>query len=81
VCLLGYMHALYGKRDARELKGDVDTYHRWHSESLASAEHELGLDGIFIDEVDFAGQQKEYFKSICEGIRSRKWRTGRNGIA
>jgi len=79
VSLLGYIHALYGKRDERELKHDIDIYHKWHEESLARGE-EMGVDGVFIDEVDHAGHQKEYFKSICTHAKSKKWRTGRNGI-
>ena len=84
VSVLGYIHALYGKRDEGELNRDIDIYQRWHETSIAQGTQgfgEMGVDGIFIDEVDFAGTQNVYFKSVCTYIKSRKWRTGRNGIS
>ena len=80
VTLLGYVHGLYGQRDYALVKKDIDTYHQWDQESRSEEDAfgEMSLDGIFIDEVDFAGQKTDYFKSLCQYVKSKKWR-GRPG--
>jgi Spherulation-specific family 4 len=39
----------------------------------------MGLDGIFIDEVDCEGEQLEYFATLVNHVKTHTWRAGNSG--
>src|SRR5271167_1560289 len=47
-----YVKTLYIKQTFQSSKEDVDKYSRWHELSKNSSMGRMGLDGIFVDEVD-----------------------------
>lgn len=79
VRLVGYIKTLYGKRDIENVKHDVDLYSHWHNLSKTKKTGPMGLDGIFVDEVDWAGEYSNYMEVLCQHIRSRIWRTDKSG--
>ena len=84
VTLLGYVRTSYGKRMIRETVGDIDTYWRWHevssSPSAATCSRTIGVDGIFIDEVEYSGRHLKYFEELYRHIKDRKWSSGKPGL-
>lgn len=79
VTLLGYVHTSYGKRKRKAVKQDVDTYWRWHELSMKSATGPMGLDGIFLDEITSVGEELEYFTTLSQYIRKKRWRYRKPG--
>lgn len=67
VVVLGYVSANYGNRELEKVVADVNTYHGWGA-------HGLGIDGIFIDEVDFEGYKFSFFERISLSVRSNMWK-------
>jgi hypothetical protein len=84
VTLLGYVRTSYGKRMIRETVGDIDTYWRWHevssSPSAATCSRTIGVDGIFIDEVEYSGLHLKYFEQLYRNIKDRRWSSGKPGL-
>jgi len=67
VVVLGYVSANYGNRDLETVLGDVNSYHGW-------GKYGLGIDGVFIDEVDFEGYKFSFFERISLSVRSNMWK-------
>jgi len=83
VTLVGYVRTCYGLRPVEESLGDIDSYWQWHelSKSRASeGQGPMGLDGIFIDEVDCEGEQLEYFGALAIHVKTQAWRAANSGI-
>lgn len=82
VTLVGYVSTLYGKRNIQDSIDDIDLYWRWQELSLAKKEEgvgPMGLDGIFIDEVDCNGDKLAYFGALYGHIKSKSWNSGKPG--
>ena len=64
-----------------ETLNDVDTYWRWHQTgSFSSTESQtIGVDGIFIDEVEYSGTRLKYFEELSRYIKSKRWSSGNLG--
>jgi Spherulation-specific family 4 len=74
VTLVGYILTRYGKRAMEHAISDINTYNKW-----AELVPEMGLDGIFIDEVDCDGSEIEYFRGLHKHIKGLKWRRRQPG--
>ena len=81
VTLLGYVHASYGGRKMKIVQKEVDTYWRWEEQSKGKKTGSMGLDGIFVDEVESGGQCLEYFETLSRYIKKKHWRSGKSGIS
>jgi len=79
VTLLGYIATEYGTRKIAESLADMDKYWQWHQISLSRSVQPLGIDGIFVDQVECAGQQLKYFEELFRATRGRLWSSGRPG--
>ena len=82
VTLVGYVSTLYGKRNVQDSLNDIDLYWRWHELSLANKDKgigPMGLDGIFIDEVDCNGDNLEYFETLYRHIKGKVWKSDKPG--
>ena len=81
VTLVGYIKTSYGKRDIKDSVEDIDTYWRWHQESSKDQGlGPMGLDGIFVDEVECLGEQFGYFQSLSRHVKTKKRKSGKPGI-
>jgi len=81
VKLVGYVKTEYGKRDIEGSKNDIDLYWRWDALSKNNSTGPMGLDGVFVDEVDWEGESSNYFESLCLDIKGRRWRSGKPGTS
>src|SRR5437762_7781507 len=79
VTLVGYVKTLYGKRPINDTQNDVDIYWRWDELSRSKDMGPMGLDGIFMDEVDCEGENLEYFEALCHYIKTKNWTLGKPG--
>ena len=79
VTLVGYISTLYGKRNVQDSLNDIDLYWRWHKLSLDKGISSMGLDGIFIDEVDCDGDNLEYFGELYWHIKGKVWKSDKPG--
>ena len=70
---------MYGKRALESSQDEVDKYWRWHKLSESSSTGPMGLDGIFVDEVDCDGENLQYFESLSRHIKAKIWRSGTPG--
>ncbi|KAL2109582.1 hypothetical protein VUR80DRAFT_2290 [Thermomyces stellatus] len=76
VKVLGYVHVTYGRRDAQEVRSDVDRFAAWrgHDECLK-------IDGIFFDEAPAEVGMMAYMADASRHAkRSLKEANGRRGI-
>jgi hypothetical protein len=73
VTVLGYVSANYGNRELSKVLLDVDTYFNWQK-------YGLGIDGVFVDEVDFEGRMFSFFEAVSRSVSTRIW-SQRNGTA
>jgi len=84
VTLLGYVNTSYGKRMICDTVSDIDTYWQWHqvssSLSRAATSRPIGVDGIFVDEVEYSGRHLKYFKELYQYIKARRWSSGKPGL-
>jgi hypothetical protein len=74
VTLVGYISTVYAKRDIQHSIADIETYWKWNS-----LKEDMGVDGIFIDEVDNEGVHFEYFDVLSKHIKSKPWKFGKPG--
>jgi hypothetical protein len=82
VTLVGYVHASYGAQGLKTSLNDIETYWRWHELSTGKKNKALGpmgLDGIFVDEVDYGGEHIPYFETLCQYVKKKTWRKGKSG--
>lgn len=84
ITLLGYISTEYGNRTTNLALADIDKYWQWHHASMAmdvQGANVMGMDGIFIDQVESGGKQLSYFQVLCKAIKARQWSTGKAGKA
>lgn len=62
-------------------QNDVDIYWRWGELSTSKGIGAMGLDGIFVDEVDCEGESLEYFGALCQHIKTKTWSSGKPGTS
>jgi len=83
VTLLGYIATWYGNRKISESLEDIDKYWQWHQVSMSMEDQgvqPMGLDGIFVDQTEYAGQHLKYFEELSRNIKGRMWSTGKPGF-
>ena len=78
---MGYISTQWGKRDILKSLKDIETYWHWREWSLTKETGSMGLDGIFVDEVDCNGDFLEYFQRLYEDIKLKSWRRDEAGSA
>jgi len=81
VTLVGYVKTLYGKRMLEDSQNDVNIYWHWDELSRSKNIGAMGLDGIFVDEVDCEGENLEYFEALCQHIKAKTWSSGNPGTS
>jgi hypothetical protein len=75
VTLIGYISTVYAKRDIQQSIADIETYWKWNG-----INPDLGIDGIFVDEVDNEGVHFKYFDTLAKHIKGKRWKSGKPGI-
>jgi hypothetical protein len=74
VTLVGYISTVYAKRDIQQSIADIDTYWKWNA-----LNENMGVDGIFVDEVDNEGVHFKYFETLSKHIKAKRWKSGKSG--